>query len=166
MFRAPDEKAFCLGALTHQIQQIFVRIIQGHVVVVAAEGHERIVGSDEDGKRGVGGGALLETARQVPGGCVQDPALPVRAHLQVIIAVQPDEDPGELPADLIKPGQEIALRLEVLAGGSGRDLLRQDIDQPVGLRQKILYAISLVHSETNLGNLHINKNCQDGLLTG
>jgi len=45
-------------------------------------------------------------------------------------------------------------------------LLRQDIDEPVGLRQKILYDISLVHSETNLGNLHINKNCQGGLLTG
>jgi hypothetical protein len=41
-----------------------------------------------------------------------------------------DEDPGEPPADLINPGHEIPLRLEVLAGGSGRDLLRQDIDQP------------------------------------
>ena len=114
-------------------------------MVVTAEGHESIVGSDEDGKRGVGGGAFFETARQVPGGCVQDPVLPVRAHLQVIIAVQSDEDSGELPADLVKPGQEIPLRLEVLAGGSGRDLLRQDIDEPVGLRQKILYDIRTIH---------------------
>lgn len=166
LFGAPDEKAFCLGALTHQLQQLFVRIVNGHVMVIAAEGHERIVGSDEDGKRGVGSCALFETACQVLGGSVQDPGFAVRAHLQVIIAVQPDEDPGELPTDLIKPGQEISLRLEVLTGGSGRDLLRQDIDQPVGLRQKILYDISLVHSETNLGNLQINKNCQDGLLTG
>ena len=135
-------------------------------MVVTTEGEKRLVGSDKDGKRGVGSNALFEKVCKVLRGFVQDPGLPVRAHLQVIIAVQPDEDPGEPPADLIKPGQEIALRLEVLAGGSGRDLLRQDIDEPVGLRQKILYDISLVHSETNLGNLHINKNCQDGLLTG
>jgi len=118
-------------------------------------------------ERGEWEAALSSKLRSRPsGGFVQDPGLPVCAHLQVVVAVQPDEDPGELPADLIKPGQEIPLRLEVLAGGSGRDLLRQDINQPVGLRQKILYAISLVHSETNLGNLRINKNCRDGLLTG
>lgn len=129
--RAPDEKALGTGALTCQLKQLFVRIVQCHVMVVTTEGEKRLVGSDKEGKRGVGNNALFETSHQVFGGFVQDPGLPVSAHLQVIIAVQPDEDQGELPADLIKPGQEIPLHLEVLAGGSGRDLLRQDVNNPV-----------------------------------
>ena len=111
-----------------------------------------LVGSDKDGKRGVGSNALFETSHQVFGGFVQDPGLPVRAHLKVTVAVQPDEDPGELPANLIKQGQEIPLHLEVLAGGSGRDLLRQDIDQPVGLLKQGLYVILTDHSSSNISS--------------
>lgn len=34
----------------------------------------------------------------------------------------------------------------------------------VSFMSKILYKINLVHSKTKIENIHINKNCQDGLL--
>ena len=101
-------------------------------MVVAGEGEEGVGGGDTDEKRGVVVDTCLEEGLEVLRGESVGPLFLVRTDQKVAVAVELDQDAGELSAQVIQMGTEILLDREIAAGGVRGDLLREDVDDPVG----------------------------------
>ena len=137
----PDEQALGRGDLADLAQQLLVRLVEGQVMLVAGIGEQRVRGTGTD-VEGVGRGVgLQEEPLQVPGREVPAERLAVPAHLQLAVAAELDKEEGELADDLVQAGPEITLHLEITQGGVRRYLLRQDVDDPVGLVLGVYYGV-------------------------
>ena len=129
--RRPDVQTFGRGKLTDKVEQLIVRFIEGQVMLGSCEGEQRIRMIDTDVKRVVGGLGLPKEPFQVLRSEVPVERFAVQAHLKLAVAVDLIQEVGELPTEVIHTGKEIPLDIEVTAGGVRRDLLRQDINDPV-----------------------------------
>ncbi len=128
----PDEEAFRLCQLTDKGQQLRSRLIERKIMLVAGKGEKCVRGIDTDVKRVVGGPGLPEEPFQILRSEIPAERFAVLAYLELAVAVDLVQEVGELPYDIVQAGPEIPLDCEITAGGVRRDLLRQDVDDPVG----------------------------------
>ena len=103
--RTPDEQPFGGGEGAEQGEEVFVGSVEGQVVVVAGEGEQRFGRMDLDEERGVGIDTFLKEGLQVFRGEISGPSLMVRADPEVAVAVELDQDAGELPAQVVQMGK-------------------------------------------------------------
>ena len=95
-FGRPEEQPFGGGEGAEEGEEGVVGGVDGQVVVVAGEGEKGVGGQDADEEWGEGIDTILKEGFQVFRGEIVGPEFVVRAELQVAVAVELDQDAGEL----------------------------------------------------------------------